>query len=96
MPALAVQDAECSEYPCIAWASFDASVKNRFDMQECEDWSKTMGVKTMVFVRTSPDGRTGYLGVLSLPDDKAATARASSRASARAKALAEAYGIVDP
>ncbi len=96
MPTLAVQDAECSEYPCIAWASFDASAKNRFDVTGCDDWSKTMGKKTMVYVQLSPDGTTGFYGVLSLPEDMAAVARANARAGLRIKALAEAYGIVAP
>jgi hypothetical protein len=96
MPTLAVQDADCSEYPCIAWASFDASTRNRFDVTGCDDWSKTMGKKTMVYVQLSPDGSTGFYGVFSLPEDKAAVTRANARADLRIKALAESYGIVVP
>jgi hypothetical protein len=96
MPTVAVQDADCSEYPCIAWASFDASAANRFDVTECDDWSKTMGKKTMVYVELSPDGTTGFYGLLSLPEDEASVKRANARAGLRIRSLAESYGIVAP
>ena len=92
-PELHVQDAECSEYPCIAWSSYDATRPANLDLGGCEAWSRTMGERTFLYGRTSADGTTGFLGLVSMPDDPALFAIARRRFEQRTASLSEAYGL---
>jgi hypothetical protein len=92
-PELQVQDAECSEYPCIAWSSYDATRPANLDLGGCEAWSRTMGERTFLYGRTSADGTTGFLGVTSMPEDPALFAIARQRFEQRMASLSEAYGL---
>jgi hypothetical protein len=92
-PALRVQDAECEEYPCIAWSTYDAEQGLGLDMRECAEWNKTMGDKSFLWQRRSDDGSTGYLGVASLPEDSSLEVIAAQHLHRRLGALGEAYGI---
>lgn len=95
-PAIRVQDSECQEYPCVAWATYDAGQELSLDMRTCAAWSETMGGKSFVWQRRSPAGATGYLGIASLPEEAALEPIAAQHLHPRLRTLAEAYGIRQP
>lgn len=94
-PSIRVQDAECQEYPCVAWASYDVGQELSLDMRNCAEWNETMGEKSFIWQRRSEDG-TGYLGIASLPEEQALEPIAAQHLHSRLRTLAEAYGIRKP
>jgi hypothetical protein len=90
---LQVQDVECSEYPCIAWTTWDQERSRELDLPSCEAWAQTYGKRLMLVARDSPDGADHFVGLVSLPDDPGALRVAAQRARMRIGALAQAYGI---
>ena len=93
-PGLKLQDAECSEYPCIAWSTWDREKTPRLDPTGCEAWASTYGKRLILAGKNGPAGDR-FVGMYTLPDDPAAASAAKRRAPQRLAALAQAYGIVD-
>ncbi len=95
-PAIKVQDSECQEYPCVAWATYDAGQGVSLDMRACAAWNETMGGKSFIWQRKSDDGATGYLGIASLPEESSLEPIAAQHLHERLRTLAEAYRIRKP
>lgn len=93
-PGLKLQDAECSEYPCIAWSTWDREQMPRLDPTACEGWASTYGKRLILVGKSGPAGDS-FVGMYTLPDDPASANAVKRRVPGRLAALAQAYGIVD-
>lgn len=93
-PGLKLQDAECIEYPCIAWSTWDREEMPKLDPTGCEAWANTYGKRLILVGKNGPAGDS-FVGMYTLPDDPATATAAKRRAPQRLSALAQAYGIVD-
>ena len=91
-PELRVTDADCSEYPCIAWARFDAIKGMALDLSACAAWTDAMGDRSVVMGLEAADGRVGFWAVAGFPEDPTAFQAARLRLRERVGGLARQHG----
>ena len=84
-----IEEEDCTEYPCIAWGSWDAKSVSPGD---CPEFEKTYGDRTFVFARPGKDGKLKLgLGIVS-PDGDPATRPAFSAIQQRANGMFDSLG----
>jgi len=94
-PGLRVTDADCSEYPCIAWATTNGPGP-ALDLAGCEPWARHMGDRSVVYRFTAPDGAGNFLGIATTRGRGSPGDAPYDRTQARMADLAEAYGARGP
>ncbi|MGA8893535.1 MAG: RNA polymerase sigma factor [Anaeromyxobacteraceae bacterium] len=94
-PGVEVQDVDCAEYPCIAWAAVDRTRAPSLDLLRCEAWTDTFGRNLVAHARSAADGTAHFVGLLSLPDGGDDTQAIRKRVRPRMDALGQAYGLLN-
>lgn len=84
---LALEDMDCSEYPCIAWGAWDSSGSQTIDLGSCRPWKEAFGQESMVVMRPGIDGGHARLGLYAYPVDVENPTLALKRAKLRAKEM---------
>lgn len=64
---LSLQEVDCSELPCIAWALGDAARAGSLDLDECGSWRSNVARREMITAKAMGAGGDLYFALMPVP-----------------------------